>query len=115
MPVLEFEQLNGLVAAAGAQGVREIIDAFWRSTDSLINTLDEQIAAGDMDELAKTAHAIKGSAANVGATLVADAARNVEAASREGAHGDLVDSVEDLRKAVDETRGAFTEFFAQVA
>lgn len=115
MSILEFEQLNGLVAAAGAEGVREIINAFWRSTDSLIEALAEQIAQANPEEAARTAHAIKGSAANVGATSIASAARAVEMAARAGTPGDLVDATEDLRRATDETRGAFDDFFAKVA
>ena len=115
MSALEFEQLNGLVAAAGAEGVREIINAFWRSTDSLAEALLGQIESGNLDEASRTAHAIKGSAANVGATLIADSAREVENAARSGAHGDLIDASEDLKKAINETRGAFADFFAKVA
>lgn len=71
-----------MLNAAGRSGVEDIIDAFWRSTDSLVERLASQVETQDFAEAVRTAHAIKGSAANVGASSLASAARKVEAFCR---------------------------------
>lgn len=81
-PAIDREQIAGLLAAAGTSGAREIISAFWKSTDGLLETLKLQLAAGRLDEAARTAHALKGSALNVGALRISSAARGVEEACR---------------------------------
>ena len=77
-PILEVEQIDSLIAAAGADGVRQIMDAFWRSAEQLLAALKTQIEADDFAEACRTAHAIKGASLNVGATRLAAAARAVE-------------------------------------
>ena len=77
-PVLDCEQIDGLVAAAGVEGAREILSAFWRSTDTLFRALQEQLSGGDLAEAARTAHALKGSSLNVGALRLSAAARAIE-------------------------------------
>jgi HPt (histidine-containing phosphotransfer) domain-containing protein len=81
-PILDREQIDGLVAAAGVAGTREILAAFWRSTDTLLRTLQEQLSRGDVTEAAKTAHALKGSSLNVGATRLSISVRAIEDACR---------------------------------
>lgn len=76
--IIDWSQIDGLIEVAGVTGVREILDAFWRSTEELSAALKSQIAAGDFAAAARTAHAIKGSSANVGAQMLADAAREIE-------------------------------------
>ena len=78
---IDLEQINGLIEAAGVAGAKEIMVAFWRSTETLLMSLDEQLAAADYEGTKAAAHALKGSAANVGATDIAEFARAVEAAS----------------------------------
>ena len=81
-PVLDREQIDGLIAAAGVDGAREILATFWRSTESLMAALKAQLIEGDLEEAARTAHALKGSALNVGAMRLSCSARSVEDACR---------------------------------
>ena len=60
MSILDFEQINGLIEAAGVAGAKEIMDAFWRSTEALCESLDEELAAANYSEASKIAHALKG-------------------------------------------------------
>lgn len=77
---IEVEQLNGLIAAAGADGVREIFDAFWRTSEELLDLLSKQVTGGDLALAAGTAHALKGMAANVGAAALTATATDLEIA-----------------------------------
>lgn len=81
---VETEQLDGLLEAAGVTGVREILAAFWRSTDGLVAELRAQIARGDQQGAMRSAHALKGSALNVGAVRFADTVRRIEDLCRAG-------------------------------
>ncbi|MGE0408871.1 MAG: Hpt domain-containing protein [Amphiplicatus sp.] len=81
-PLLDHEQIDGLVTAAGVDGAREILDTFWRSCDGLIAELREQLGKGDLDDASRTAHALKGSSLNVGAMRLSLAARGIEDACR---------------------------------
>ena len=77
-PCIDSSQIDGLVDAAGREGALEILDAFWRSTQSLLASLRAQLAAADAAEASRTAHALKGSALNVGATRLSRMARAIE-------------------------------------
>lgn len=85
--LLEVSQIDALVDAAGVEGVREILNAFWRSTEGLAAELKAQLARGDRTGAMRSAHALKGSALNVGAVRFAETLRKVEDACR---GGDLV-------------------------
>lgn len=75
---LQVEQLDGLIAAAGVDGTLAIMDAFWRSTTDLLTMLAAQLGESSFNAAAQTAHAIKGSAANVGAVRLSHTASEVE-------------------------------------
>ncbi|MEQ1931353.1 MAG: Hpt domain-containing protein [Parvularculaceae bacterium] len=79
---IDCEQVDGLIGAAGVDGAKEILAAFWRCTDRLLAVLQDQIARGDLPEAAKTAHSLKGSAMNVGAHRLSVAARSIEEACK---------------------------------
>ncbi|MEO0399709.1 MAG: Hpt domain-containing protein [Pseudomonadota bacterium] len=111
-PIIASEQLDGLFAAAGAEGLQEILDAFWRSTEELLTSLEAQVQTQDFTEAARTAHAIKGSASNVGAHLLAETAKALEAACREENGDNLSASYESARDAVGVTKTAIEERFA---
>lgn len=82
--LIEREQLEGLIAAAGPDATGQIIAAFVRSTESLLSDLRQQAADGDFRAARCTAHAIKGSAANMGAVELARAAGGLEANCKAG-------------------------------
>lgn len=81
---LQAEQVDGLVAAAGVDGAIAILDAFQRSTVDLLSVIGEDLRTGALSEASRTAHAVKGSAANVGATALAESAAAIETACKDG-------------------------------
>lgn len=80
---MQLEQVDGLVAAAGVEGALAILGAFERSTTDLLSVMETDLQQGALSEASRTAHAIKGSAANVGAEALADAACAIEIACRD--------------------------------
>lgn len=105
-PLLELEQIDSLLDVAGVEGVRDILAAFWRSTDDLAAELVHCIDKGECVAVGRTAHALKGSAANVGANLLSDAAREVEGHARTGDLSAARSAIERLLSIYGQTRAA---------
>ena len=57
---------------------------FVEDTERRLARLDALAAAGDLGRLAEEAHALKGSAASMGAAAIADAAAELELRTRHG-------------------------------
>ncbi|MFN3960705.1 MAG: Hpt domain-containing protein [Parvularculaceae bacterium] len=114
-PLIESEQIDSLLDAAGVDGVKDILEAFWRSTDQLSADLARCIETGACADAARTAHALKGSAANVGANRLADAARRVEALSKNGDLAGVTSAVDRLAAIYRETRAALDRLLSERA
>jgi HPt (histidine-containing phosphotransfer) domain-containing protein len=110
--LIESEQIDNLLDAAGVDGVRSILEAFWRSTDKLSAELMRNVSEGEFAEAARAAHALKGSAANVGANRLAEAARIVETLSKSGDIGAAKEALVRLAAIYRETRDALERHMA---
>jgi HPt (histidine-containing phosphotransfer) domain-containing protein len=110
--LIESEQIDSLLDAAGIDGVRSILEAFWRSTDKLSAELARNVSEGEIAEAARAAHALKGSAANVGANRLAEAARIVETLSKSGDIGAAKEALLRLAAIYRETRDALERHIA---
>ncbi len=91
---IELSQLNGLIDAAGVDGAREILDAFWQSTKSMLDQLSAQVAGNDLIGAAGTCHSVKGMAANVGAARLAATVGDIETACKAGDVANAAEKVE---------------------
>jgi len=113
--LVDFSQIDALLEVAGREGVSDIMEAFWRSTDSLTLQLRSLLNERNYADAAKAAHALKGSAANVGAQLLAVAARGIELGCK-GSDAEAAGSaLQTLQDAYERTRRAMTERIAQAA
>lgn len=106
---LQLEQIDGLVAAAGADGAREIIDAFQRSTHDLLGALEANIDGANLEGAAADAHAIKGSAANVGGKRLAETASRIEQACKGGDLASAKGALQDARDDYEQFTICFNE------
>lgn len=106
--LVDFAQIDALLGAAGRDGVNDILRAFWRSTENLAQQLQIQLAESNFVEAARTAHAIKGSAANVGAHKLAGAARQLEIACKNCDLPAAAGTLREIRDAYEKTRHALT-------
>lgn len=107
--VIDGEQISMLVEGAGVDAVRPILDAYWESNDELIAALQSGIAAGDGEDVAKTAHGLKGSSANLGAIAVAGRAKEIEVAAKAGDLDEVKSLAAKLPNDIAATRRAFDE------
>jgi len=108
---LQRDQLDGLVAAAGVGGASDIMDAFWRSTATLVDALETAITENDFDEASKLAHALKGSAGNVGAGAICSKTKILEACCKDENLGEAKDIIIELHKIVETTADVFAQYF----
>ncbi|MDH4167272.1 MAG: response regulator [Gammaproteobacteria bacterium] len=82
-------QIRALQQPGGPDLLDKVIALYLESSQSLLEKLRAGLAAGDARALYEAAHALKSSSANVGATALAEIARQLEASGREA----------DLRRA----------------
>ncbi|MGC9456658.1 MAG: response regulator [Halothiobacillaceae bacterium] len=81
--VIDNTMLEGLEEALGDE-IREIVDFFLNSLDNQLDDLKRALASKDMDEIRRRAHALKGSAGNLGALGLSDLARQIEQSAHDG-------------------------------
>lgn len=112
--LIDGEQVRVLADAAGKEAVTPILDAFWTSNEELLAQLGEAIASGDTEAAAKVAHALKGSASNLGANAVAETSRQVEAAAKSGDIQAAKSVANALPGQIEGSKAAFADLMATV-
>jgi len=65
-----------------------VVALFFETTDPILSSLRADAAAGDAEAVARSAHALRGALANVGAEAGAHEARRLETLARRGALDD---------------------------
>ena len=112
--LIDGEQIRVLADAAGKEAVMPILDAFWQSNDELLEQLEAAIAANDADAAAKVAHALKGSASNLGANAVAETSKRIEFAAKASDLETARAASSALPGQIEGSKAAFTELMASV-
>ena len=77
-----IENLRSLNPGDNDEFLREITGIFLEDTPLRIAELEESLTAGDISRFTRAAHSIKGSSANLGATLLRQVAEKLEHESR---------------------------------
>jgi len=83
-PVLETGVLDELREIAGEEAL-SIVHLFLAETPRLIRRMEQASATPDLDAMREAAHALKSSAANVGALALSAAAKRIELGARANA------------------------------
>ncbi|MEO1309778.1 MAG: Hpt domain-containing protein [Pseudomonadota bacterium] len=109
--MIDVEQIDGLLNAAGVETARVVLSSFWSSTADLLASARTAIDLNDFDGLERAGHAIKGAAANVGASRISDAARLMEDAARTADAVAATAAVAEIDAAVPAVRDAFEAHF----
>jgi HPt (histidine-containing phosphotransfer) domain-containing protein len=83
-----ISNLRELNPGDGGEFLREIVGIYMEDTPKRIADLKSTLASGDVQAFTRAAHTIKGSSANIGASLVRSIAERMEFMSkREGLAG----------------------------
>jgi HPt (histidine-containing phosphotransfer) domain-containing protein len=104
------DELRMLAEAGDADMVREVIRVFQSDTAIRIRAIQEGVARGDGPRVKHEAHAVKGSAAQVGATSLAAICRSVETAALSGASDDLGRLLREMEAEFAAVRSAMADF-----
>src|SRR4051812_49063998 len=86
LPVIDshaIDNLRALDPENGEEFLREIVGIFLDDTPRRFAELEESLAAGDANRFSRAAHSIKGSASNLGASLLRAAAERLELRARQ--------------------------------
>lgn len=111
--VIDEVQIGGLAEAAGIEGVRMILEAFWTSTEELAAELLRALADHDNSGVARIGHTLKGSSANIGAAQMAATARNIEDAGKGGDIDQARAALEAFGQSIAETRAAIEDILSR--
>jgi signal transduction histidine kinase/DNA-binding response OmpR family regulator len=95
-----LEVIEALTATLGAATVAGLIAAFRADLPAQLARMTEWAATGDTARLTREAHALAGTAATIGMTELADAARSIERGLRAGEVTDMPAKVEALQGLV---------------
>ena len=98
-----LEQIRALQQPGAPDLLEKIIGLYLDNSRSMTDRIRAALAAGDANGLREAAHALKSSSANVGATGLADIARQLETLGREAnldAARPLVDQMSNEHRRV---------------
>lgn len=79
----------------------EMMDLFIKTCCSDLNQLEAAISRGDAPQVAKSAHSIKGAAANLGLMEIYEVAKKTEIEARENRLDGVTEMVETIKEKVD--------------
>jgi HPt (histidine-containing phosphotransfer) domain-containing protein len=77
-----LDMLGDLQGPGEPDVLTELVTLFLRDTPERLDAIDRALGAGDLDAVSRTAHALKGSAANLGAVALQGLAACVEVQAR---------------------------------
>ncbi len=88
----------------------KLLVRFADSLGDVPEKISAAIAAGDLEDAQMQAHTVKGTAANLGAEVLAEAGKVLEAAIKDGSG--VEPAIEELRKVLEETIAVMRDFKA---
>ena len=101
---------EALTRTGDREFLKELLEMFLEDARDQLDHLREAVASDDAPGVVAASHSIKGAAANLAAEQVFEAAKRIEAASREGQASGLAREVDTLASRVDALE-AFTAGF----
>ena len=103
--VLDRAQLEE-ATGGDADLIRELAELYVEDAESQLGTLRDASAAGQLEEVHRVAHGLKGSSASIGATEAAAAFRALEMMGRTGATVGLDEALTAAESAFERARAA---------
>ncbi len=85
-PILNKKIVDDIITMAGENGeqvVQQIFQVYMRHTPDLIEAIKQAFIEKNAQQVFKSAHALKSSSLNIGATAIAELAREIEESGRE--------------------------------
>ncbi len=83
------------------EDIEMLLEVFLESTKDSLSALKEAIDKDDLELIFRSAHAIKGSAANLTLTEISNLAKEIEYSAREKKAVNYVQKFENLKKSIE--------------
>jgi HPt (histidine-containing phosphotransfer) domain-containing protein len=105
-PAIDRGILDHLLDITGGdvEFLDELVDTYLEDGQAQVAALEAALAAGAIVDLVRPAHTLKSSSANVGASRLADACRDLEGAARTGTVDDPGARVAAIARGFSEAR-----------
>lgn len=113
-PILEISRLQEIFEDDTA-GIVELLESAMMTGAGYQETLQAALGRQALEEVMRAAHAIKGSAANVGGNEVAEVAARIENAARAATWEGIADDAIALERAYERLREAVRAYRAEVS
>lgn len=110
--VLDGVTLGGLRGELGDEVLTELVDLFVSEATGRVEAIAQAVQAEDLDALGRAAHALKGSALNLGARELSELCAFLEERARQGPGDDLaavVDRAREVRPAMERAAAALRD------
>jgi CheY-like chemotaxis protein/HPt (histidine-containing phosphotransfer) domain-containing protein len=111
---VDLTVLAELGSQIGAEVLRDVLETYWEETGKRMARLSEAVAAGDSQEAAAAAHAIKGGSASLGYVRVAELSNEVQHLAEAGALREAVDRTAALAEAFSRARADGAQLLASM-
>jgi HPt (histidine-containing phosphotransfer) domain-containing protein len=85
----------------------ELIDTYLDDAPRHVAAMRQAARAGNLDELVRPAHALKGASASLGASMLSERSRALEVAARSGALSHAADAIDEI-EAIEAELGRVT-------
>jgi CheY-like chemotaxis protein/HPt (histidine-containing phosphotransfer) domain-containing protein len=109
---VDLNALAGLGQQIGADVLRDVLETFWEETGKRLARLSAAVAAGDSQEAAAAAHAIKGGSASLGYVRVAELSNEVQHLAEAGAIREAAERTAALAEAFGRARAGGAQLLA---
>ncbi len=104
--IFNVEMLKSLKDYMDAEQLHTLLDGLWDKTAEILDRLDEAIKTNDIDQIARSAHELKGMAGNFGLIQVHDMAAKLESDAKSKNTDDLSRIINELPKANEVAKNA---------
>ncbi|MEM9445839.1 MAG: Hpt domain-containing protein [Verrucomicrobiota bacterium] len=109
---LDEEQLNNLkeiLSDDDEMSLNDLVETFLENAEEQLSTLKEAVLSGDRKCIVETAHSIKGSSSNFGATKMVRISREIQTTGDSAPEDHLGTLTTDLRLEFNRVRSALKE------
>jgi response regulator RpfG family c-di-GMP phosphodiesterase len=89
--------------------VETVVTTYCRDARALVSRIKDLAAAGDMAQLSKEAHSLKGASGNAAAVILQRLGAQLEAAAKNGDKGQVILLIDDLVRSMDEFESVISE------
>ena len=91
---------------------QELIEMYLEDANEHVQAIGQCISDGDVTQLSRAAHTLKGSSANIGAVKVQEAAYKLETTAHSGDLGAASGILTEIKEALTETDTAYKDYLS---